>query len=180
MMGQGVMSDDDEDDDRKPMLQHLLYYHDHMHPMKVNHHHVMQDDHHQDCSIPLPPTKPKISSLADIATSRTPPPGHQWPNVISPVSPYPTPRRCRRLGHLTLGKAPTGCTAVVTMAPTVIFVVVVSPANGRISRRADRHATADPTQHEVTAVRLFGQQQPQHLGGRQGTYNGYHHQQHNN
>lgn len=77
MMGQGVMSDGD--DDRKPMLQHL-YHPDQMHHMKV-HHHVMQDDHHQDCGIPLPPTKPKIWSLADTAASKTPPPGQQWPNV---------------------------------------------------------------------------------------------------
>lgn len=81
MMGQNVMSDGD--DDRKPMLQHL-YHPDQMHHMKVHHHHVMQDDHHQDCGIPLPPTKPKIWSLADTAASKTPPPGHQWPNVISP------------------------------------------------------------------------------------------------
>lgn len=81
MGGQGVMSDGD--DDRKPMLQHL-YHPDQMHHMKVHHHHVMQDDHHQDCGIPLPPTKPKIWSLADTAASKTPPPGHQWPNVISP------------------------------------------------------------------------------------------------
>lgn len=76
-MGPGVMSDGD--DDRKPMLQHL-YHPDQMHHMKV-HHHVMQDDHHQDCGIPLPPTKPKIWSLADTAASKTPPPGHQWPNA---------------------------------------------------------------------------------------------------
>lgn len=76
-MGPGIMSDGD--DDRKPMLQHL-YHPDQMHHMKV-HHHVMQDDHHQDCGIPLPPTKPKIWSLADTAASKTPPPGHQWPNV---------------------------------------------------------------------------------------------------
>ncbi|XP_050433119.1 homeobox protein caupolican isoform X2 [Adelges cooleyi] len=77
MMGTaGVMSDGD--DDRKPMLQHL-YHPDQMHHMKV--HHGMQSDHHQDCGIPLPPTKPKIWSLADTAASKTPPPGHQWPNV---------------------------------------------------------------------------------------------------
>lgn len=75
MMGPGVMSDGD--DERKPMLQHL-YHPDQMHHMKV--HHGMQDDH-QDCGIPLPPTKPKIWSLADTAASKTPPPGHQWPNV---------------------------------------------------------------------------------------------------
>ncbi|XP_050521367.1 homeobox protein caupolican-like isoform X3 [Daktulosphaira vitifoliae] len=77
MMGSAsVMSDGD--DDRKPMLQHL-YHSDHMHHMKG--HHGMQNDHHQDCGIPLPPTKPKIWSLADTAASKTPPPGHQWPNV---------------------------------------------------------------------------------------------------
>lgn len=82
MMGQGVMSDGD--DDRKPMLQHHLYHPDQMHHhMQKAHHHAMHQDqdHHQDCGIPLPPTKPKIWSLADTAASKTPPPGHQWPNV---------------------------------------------------------------------------------------------------
>jgi len=80
--------------------------------MTVHHYHVMQDEHYQDCDTPLLPTKPKRRSLADTAASKTPPPGHQLPNGISPslalpgftLSPYPTPRRCHRLGRLTLGK----------------------------------------------------------------------------
>ncbi|XP_022165655.1 homeobox protein caupolican-like isoform X2 [Myzus persicae] len=179
MMGQGVMSDGD--DDRKPMLQHL-YHPDQMHHMKVHHHHVMQDDHHQDCGIPLPPTKPKIWSLADTAASKTPPPGHQWPNVISPslASPgFTMPN--------TSSLSPSG-SSYSRYGANGFYGSGYNGGNSNSSSSSAQQMAGYPDVQTDTPPQTppnmklplsasSGQQQQQQFGGHQGTYNGYHHQQ---
>ncbi|XP_025190530.1 homeobox protein caupolican-like isoform X2 [Melanaphis sacchari] len=183
MGGQGVMSDGD--DDRKPMLQHL-YHPDQMHHMKVHHHHVMQDDHHQDCGIPLPPTKPKIWSLADTAASKTPPPGHQWPNVISPslASPGFTMPNSSSLSPSGSSYARYGANGFYGSGYNGGNSNSSSSSAQQMAGYPDVQTDTPPQTPPNMKLPLSAssgqqqQQQQQQFGGHQATYNGYHHQQH--
>jgi len=182
MGGQGVMSDGD--DDRKPMLQHL-YHPDQMHHMKVHHHHVMQDDHHQDCGIPLPPTKPKIWSLADTAASKTPPPGHQWPNVISPslASPGFTMPNSSSLSPSGSSYSRYGANGFYGSGYNGGNSNSSSSSAQQMAGYPDVQTDTPPQTPPNMKLPLSAssgqqqQQQQQQFGGHQGAYNGYHHQQ---
>lgn len=128
--------EDEEDEDRKSndMLGHHHLHHHHHH----HHHqqHMMQQQmnrpQHQphphnmylkdqipkppsnsvDCGIPLPPSKPKIWSLADTAACKTPPPSHvqqqaTWCVSTPPSHTNPTyMNNAARSGFISPGSGP--------------------------------------------------------------------------
>ncbi|XP_018911022.2 homeobox protein araucan isoform X1 [Bemisia tabaci] len=76
--------EEDLEDERKSnevMMGSHNPHHLHHHPHHMLHPHMMVKEEMSkgDCGIPIPPTKPKIWSLADTAACKTPPPAQQQP-----------------------------------------------------------------------------------------------------
>lgn len=96
--------DDDEEDERKAndMLGHHHQHHHHMLQSMGRHPHMqymkdqmVKSQSGPDCGIPLPPSKPKIWSLADTAACKTPPPiptqqPSTWCTSATPATTNPT------------------------------------------------------------------------------------------
>lgn len=101
--------DDEDDDERKPnnMLgHHPHHHHHHMLPQSMSRQHpaahmqymkdqMVKSQSGPDCGIPLPPSKPKIWSLADTAACKTPPPiptqqPSTWCTSATPATTNPT------------------------------------------------------------------------------------------